>query len=103
AKAIVDRLVPGSPAISNDGRLGAFTVAPVCHKGEHAKRVLSLSRDGEPAKQFTSGAGVDSNPVFSPDGSKLAFLSNRNDDEKSQVFTIPLDGGDANRLGTLDG
>ncbi len=103
AKAIVDRLVPGSPAISNDGRLVAFTVAPVGYKGEHAKRSIWLSRDGEPAKQFTSGTGVDSNPVFSPDGSKLAFLSNRNDDEKSQVFTIPLDGGEATRFGKLEG
>jgi dipeptidyl aminopeptidase/acylaminoacyl peptidase len=103
AKAIVDRLVPGTPVISTDGRLVAFTVAPVGYKGEHAKRSIWLSRDGAPARQFTSGKAVDSNPVFSPDGSKLAFLSNRNDDEKSQIFTIPLDGGEATRFGKLEG
>jgi dipeptidyl aminopeptidase/acylaminoacyl peptidase len=103
AKAIVDRHVPSTPVISNEGRLVAFTVAPGGYKGEHPKRSIWLSRDGAPAKQFTSGKAVDSNPVFSPDGSTLAFLSNRNDDEKTQIFTIPFDGGEAARFGKLEG
>jgi dipeptidyl aminopeptidase/acylaminoacyl peptidase len=103
AKAIVDRLVPSAPVISADGRLVAFTVAPVGHKGEHPKRAIWLSRNGQPATQFTSGTAVDSNPVFAPDVSKMAFLSNRNDDEKTQILTISLDGGEATVLGKLKG
>lgn len=103
AKKIVDRLVPRGPSISRDGRMVAFEVGPGGHKGEYPKRSLWLSRDGEPARQFTAGAGVDSEPVFSPDGTKLAFLSTRKDDEKSQVFLIPLDGGEATPLGKVNG
>ena len=44
AKAIVDRLVPSAPVISADGRLVAFTVAPVGRKGEHPKRSIWLLR-----------------------------------------------------------
>lgn len=103
AKTIVDRLVPLNPAISQDGALVAFTVAPGGYKGEHPKRSIWLSRNGEAARQFTSGKAVDSNPVFSPDGTKLAFLSNRNNDEKTQIFTISLAGGEASSLGKFDG
>lgn len=103
AKEIVDRLVPRAPVISRDGQLVAFAVSPVGHKGEHPKNAIWLSRNGQPARQFTAGTGVDSKPVFSPDSSKLAFLSTRNDPEETQIFLIPLDGGEASPLGKLTG
>lgn len=103
AKTIVDRLTPSAPVISRDGRLVAFEVGPGGYAGDHPKRSIWLSRDGQPATQYTAGTGVDSNPVFSPDGSQLAFLSNRNDPEKTEIFTIALDGGEARQLGTLKG
>lgn len=103
AKTIVDRTAPRPPVISPDGRLVAFEVAPWGYKGKAPSRAIWLSRDGEPARAFTSGSAVDSNPAFSPDGSKLAFLSNRNDEEKFAIFVISLEGGEAAQLGQLDG
>ena len=38
-------------------------------------------------------SGKDRSPVFSPDGSRLAFISSR--DEKSQIWILPLKGGEA--------
>ncbi len=99
AKKIVDREVPQPPVISRDGKLIAFQVSPSGYKGDAAKHPIWISRDGEPARKFTSGTGADSSPAWSPDGSKLAFLSNREDDKKSQVFVIPVDGGEAAALG----
>ncbi|MCA9858461.1 MAG: S9 family peptidase [Thermomicrobiales bacterium] len=103
AKKIVDRTVPRTPVISRDGSLVAFEVAPWGYKGESASKAIWLSRNREPARAFTSGAAVDSEPAFSPDGTKLAFLSNRNDEKKTQIFLLPLDGGEATALGKIDG
>lgn len=103
AQEIVDRLAPRTPVISRDGRIVAFEVAPWGYKGDAPKRAIWLSRDGEPARKFTSGDAVDSNPVISPDGTQLAFLSNRGDNEKTAILLMRLDGGEAAQLGTLKG
>ncbi len=103
AKKIVDRLVPRSPVISQNGKMIAFEVAPWGYKGKTANRAIWVSYEGAPARKFTTGKAVDSNPAWSPDGSKLAFLSNRNDEEKSQIFLIDMAGGEATALGKLSG
>ena len=103
AKQIVDRIAPRAPSISADGTLVAFEAAPWGYKGKSDSRAIWVSRNGEPARKFTAGTAVDSNPVWSPDGTKLAFLSNRTDEKKSQIFLIGVDGGEATPLGDLSG
>ena len=39
----------------------------------HAGDLWSVPRDGGEAKRLTVSAGLESNPVFSPDGSQIAF------------------------------
>jgi len=60
------------------------------------KTQIYLARDGKVAP-FTSGPKNDTSPRWSPDGSKVAFLSERNED-KTQIFLISLDGGEARQL-----
>ena len=103
ASKIVDRIAPRAPSISRDGTLVAFEAAPWGYKGKSDSRAIWVSRNGEPARTFTAGTAVDRNPVWSPDGTKLAFLSNRNDEEKSKIFIMSLDGGEATPLGSLEG
>jgi dipeptidyl aminopeptidase/acylaminoacyl peptidase len=45
---------------------------------------------------FTAGKGRATSPRWSPDGSKLAFVSNRN--EKSQIYVMPVNGGEAEQV-----
>ena len=53
-------------------------------------------------RQFTYGNQRDEHPRWSPDGSQIAFLSNRGDSEKpSQVYLIPFGGGEARPLTDL--
>jgi dipeptidyl aminopeptidase/acylaminoacyl peptidase len=90
----------GSPVISPDGR---WIVAPVTRytiddDKSHTDLWL-FSPDGTIEKQLTITGFADGQPVFSPDGSKLAFVSRRDDDDASQVYLLPInEPGEAIRL-----
>jgi Tol biopolymer transport system component len=40
-------------------------------------RIVVMNADGSGQQQLTSGSGVDQDPIWSPDGSMIAFKSNR--------------------------
>ncbi len=62
----------------------------------YRSRIYLYDQKGE-ALAFTQGHKTDSSPRFSPDGKFLAFLSQREDD-KTQLFVMPLAGGEAKKL-----
>jgi dipeptidyl aminopeptidase/acylaminoacyl peptidase len=49
------------------------------------------------ARRFTSGEAADTQPRWSPDGSRLAFVSTRHEN-KPQIFVIDLAGGEPERV-----
>lgn len=58
---------------------------------------------GKP-RQFTFGDQTDTLPRWSPDGSQIAFLSNRADKEKPvQIYLISVNGGEAKKLTEIKG
>ena len=52
--------------------------------------------DGNNVRRLTSGEGIESNPVFSPDGKLIAFSAQY--DGNTDVFIIPVKGGVPKRL-----
>jgi tricorn protease len=52
--------------------------------------------DGKNVRRLTSDIGIESNPVFSPDGGALAFSAQY--DGNTDVYTIPTSGGPPRRL-----
>src|SRR5580704_1292769 len=61
-----------------------------------ANDLWSVGREGGDAIRLTTGVGVESEPVFSPDGSQIAFTGEY--DGNIDVFVIPASGGTPKRL-----
>src|SRR5713226_8796330 len=55
-----------------------------------------VPREGGEARLLTSGSGFKTDPVFSPDGSKIAFTGDY--DGNVDVYVIPATGGVPRRL-----
>jgi dipeptidyl aminopeptidase/acylaminoacyl peptidase len=88
-----------SPQISPDGKWVAFAVStPDMEANRNAGNIWVVGTAGGDAMQLTQ-SGHDSSPAWSPDGKTLAFLSSR--DGNSQVYLLPMDGGEARKLTTL--
>ena len=85
------------PQISPDGSHVAFVLSTIDHEEDgYDRHIWMAETDTGALYQFTYGQGADTNPVWSPDGSKLLFLSRgREPDKKTQLYTIPLTGGEA--------
>ncbi len=54
------------------------------------------SRNGGDAKRLTAGVGIETDPVFSPDGTQIAFTGEY--DGNVDVFVVPAAGGVPRRL-----
>ena len=79
-------------AISPDGTTIAFT-----YKGN----IFTVPTKGGDARQLTSGGSYNSLPVWSPDGKKIAFNSDR--EGSLDIFVIDSKGGVPKRLTTNSG
>ena len=90
--------------ISPDGRHVVFCVQRVDKKTEKKYANLWIGpTDRGRARQFTYGDQTDSRPRWSPDGSEVAFVSNRGDEKQPQIHVIPFHGGEARPLTDLKG
>jgi dipeptidyl aminopeptidase/acylaminoacyl peptidase len=90
--------------ISPDGRHVIFCVQRVDKKTEKKYSNLWIApTDRGRARQFTYGDQSDTRPQWSPDGSHIAFLSNRGDEKQPQIYIIPIHGGEARQVTNLKG
>jgi dipeptidyl aminopeptidase/acylaminoacyl peptidase len=88
------------PRISPDGRLVAFVVTETdldANATDSDVWLLALDAGGEAApRRLTRGPGVDRSPRWSPDGCRIAFLSDRAG--TTDLWLIDPRGGEARRL-----
>ncbi len=111
--------VAAEPRLSPDGSLAVVALQTVAPGFDGYRDALWIvPTDGSaPARQLTLGAKHDHHPRFSPDGTTLAFISDRRSlieeetfwpkrepkdrEDLQQVHLLSLDGGEARRLTDL--
>jgi len=95
AEDICSFRVVGDIDLSPDGRWLVYVLEEVDRSGDrYFSNLWLVATDGGAPKQLTFGPNLNQSPRFSPDGSRLAFLSNRAGGP-SQLYSLPLDGGEA--------
>lgn len=90
----------GSARLSSNGKLAVCDLTR--HDLERDLTITSLwlidLASGD-ARQLTQDSSSNTSPSWSPDGSQIAFLSNRCGEK--QVFLLPIDGGEARQFTNL--
>lgn len=90
--------VPHDFHISPDGKHVLYAVRSYTKQHEHATSSIWMAEVGKEnsAKQFTSGLAHDEQPQWSPDGTYIAFKSDRGKAGKaSAIYLISTTGGEA--------
>jgi dipeptidyl aminopeptidase/acylaminoacyl peptidase len=91
----------GSPAISPDGRWVAYTVREANWDDNAYETEIWLADASSGAtRQLTNGKKSSQSPAWSPDGAKLAFVSDRTD--KRQIYLISPQRGEAEALTSVE-
>jgi dipeptidyl aminopeptidase/acylaminoacyl peptidase len=90
-----------NPEISPDGKLIVFTRSWVDKvKDERASNIWIVDVDGARTRELTTGNWRDSQPVWSPDGKRIAFLSDR--DGTNQLHVLWVDTREVAQLTHLE-
>lgn len=80
-------------ALSPDDRSVAYVSEKLDREKDEAITNIFLTDLSTKESRQLTFSGKDGSPVFSPDCQRLAFISSR--EEKSQIWLLPLDGGEA--------
>ena len=97
---------PSDPKLSPDGSRVAFILhqwGPDDQSHQRGRLFQVETGGGEP-RPLTDGERVDAEPCWSPDGTRIAFISQSDHaDQSPQVYLVAADGSEARRVCTTAG
>jgi dipeptidyl aminopeptidase/acylaminoacyl peptidase len=100
---LLELRIASDPQISPDGLLIAFTVQQCHAQTNSTSSAIWLARTGGGRNtapwQISSGEAHDIQPRWSPDGTTLAFLSDRSGSQ--QIYLLSMRGGEARQVSQL--
>ena len=85
--------------VSPDGQKVLYTVREAImsdDRSEYVNQVFMCNTDGSNVVQLTRGDKNSANPKWSPDGTWIAYTSNR--DTKNNLYILPISGGEAEKI-----
>lgn len=90
----------GSPALSPDGRFAVFPVQQWnIEKNKSSSNLWIVALATGEVRQLTRAAETtEEAPMWSPDGTRIAFTSKRGEDENAALYVIPFAGGEAEKI-----
>lgn len=90
---------PRDPQISPSGDRVAFVLVDAARPDEHDRSAVWITdvATGD-TRRLTFGPRQDTCPRWSPDGTRIAFLSDRDEADNKELYVLPLDGGEARRI-----
>jgi len=89
--ALASSAQESKPLLMQDPTMSKMQIA-FAYGGE----IWIVDRNGGDAKRLITGTGIESGPVFSPDGSMVAYTGNYDGNE--DVYVVPAAGGEPRRL-----
>lgn len=95
--------VPQTVEVSQDGEQIVYTVKKTHGaKNTYSHDIYRANRGGGGRRAMTHGKSNDTGAIWSPDGRRVAFLSDRAGDV-TNIWTMPVDGGEPKQLTKLKG
>jgi dipeptidyl aminopeptidase/acylaminoacyl peptidase len=88
-----------SPALAPDGKTAVFVVQEwSIEKNKGASSLWLSDIAAGTVHRLTFAPASDNSPVWSPDGTRIAFVSKRGDDEAGSLYVMRLDGGEPEKI-----
>jgi dipeptidyl aminopeptidase/acylaminoacyl peptidase len=88
-----------SPSVSPDGKAAVLVVTEwSVEKAKSTSNLWLVDLASGATRRLTTAKASDNSPEWSPDGHRIAFISKRGEDEVPSLYTIPTDGGEAEKV-----